>query len=83
MRTHAIYPLDNNDKQAAVSLTMMFVKPVYPLFTQDNNNTIIHLLFFPYSALARDTANDKTDLHMTDCSGYNNNNTYNNIIPPS
>lgn len=56
MHTHAIYPLgNNNDKQAAVPLTMMFVKPVYPLFTQDNNNTIIHLLFFPYSALAIET----------------------------
>jgi len=85
MHTHAIYPLgNNNDKQAAVPLTMMFVKPVYPLFTQDNNNTIIHLLFFPYSALARDNANDETDLHTTDCSGHDNNNsTYNNIIPPS
>jgi len=61
---------------------MMFVKPVYPLFTQDNNNTIIHFLFFPYSALARDTANDETDLHTTDCGGYNNNNsTYNKLYP--
>lgn len=78
MHTQAIiYRSVNNDKQAAVPLTMMFVKPVCPLFTRDDNNTIIYLLYFPYSALARDTANDETDLHTTDCSGYNNNN---NII---
>lgn len=43
-----------NDKQAAVPLTMVFVKPVYPLFFRDDNNNIIYLLFFPRSALARD-----------------------------
>lgn len=44
----------NNDKQAAVPLTMVFVKPVYPLFFRDDNNKIIYLLFFTCSALTRD-----------------------------
>lgn len=50
----AIYASGNNDKQATVPLTMVFVKPVYPLFFRDDDNNIIYLLFFPCSALARD-----------------------------
>lgn len=52
----AIYASGNNDKQAAVPLTMVFVKPVYPLFFRDDDDddNIICLIFFPRSALARD-----------------------------